>query len=55
MLTGDRLERGRQCFAVFDFCRTAEWWSIAGKTEEERSGKGRRLLHASEYARRVIE
>lgn len=43
MLTGDRLERGRQCFAVFDFCRTAEWWSIAGKTEEERSREGQKI------------
>lgn len=33
----------KQCFAVFDFCRSAEWWSIVGKTEEERSREGQKI------------
>lgn len=32
-----------QCFSVFDFCRSAEWWSIVGKTEEERSREGQKI------------
>lgn len=34
----------KQCFAVFDFCRTAEWWSIAGKTEEEKKRQGQKIV-----------
>ena len=29
-----------EAFKLFDFSRTAEWWSIVGKTEEERSRNG---------------
>ena len=32
-----------ECFRRFDFCRTAEWWSIVGKTEEERSRSGQKI------------
>ena len=27
----------------FDFSRTAEWWSIAGKTDEERARNGQKI------------
>lgn len=30
-------------FKLFDFSRTAEWWSIAGKTEEERNRNGQKI------------
>lgn len=29
-----------ECIKAFDFSRTAEWWSIVGKTEEERQRNG---------------
>lgn len=29
-----------QCMRIFDFARTAEWWSICGKTPEERRLNG---------------
>ena len=32
-----------QCFKVFAFSRTAEWWSMAGKTEEERKREGQKI------------
>lgn len=28
----------------FDFSRTSEWWSIVGKTEEERARKGQKTI-----------
>lgn len=27
----------------FDFSRTAEWWSVVGKTEEERAYEGQKV------------
>ena len=33
-----------KCFPLFDFSRTAEWWSIVGKTEEERSYNGQKIV-----------
>lgn len=27
----------------FDFCRIVEWWSLAGKTEEERARSGQKV------------
>lgn len=32
-----------ECFSAFDFSRTAEWWSIVGKTEEERQRNGQKV------------
>lgn len=32
-----------QCFKVFDFSREAEWWSMVGKTEEERAREGQKI------------
>lgn len=32
-----------ECFSKFDFSRTAEWWSIVGKTEEERARNGQKI------------
>lgn len=29
-----------ECFSIFDFSREASWWSIVGKTEEERAREG---------------
>ena len=31
------------CFHTFDFSRTAEWWSVVGKTEEERQRNGQKV------------
>lgn len=33
-----------ECFSKFDFNRTASWWSIVGKTEEERQRNGQCIL-----------
>lgn len=33
-----------ECFSLFDISRTAEWWSIVGKTEEERSRNGQKVV-----------
>lgn len=33
-----------ECFSAFDFSRTAEWWSIIGKTEEERQRNGQCIV-----------
>lgn len=30
-------------FRRFDFSRTAEWWSIAGKTDDERAREGQKI------------
>lgn len=32
-----------ECFAIFDFSRTAGWWSIVGETEEERAREGQKV------------
>ena len=32
-----------ECLSAFDFSRTAEWWSIVGKTEEERQRNGQKV------------
>lgn len=32
-----------ECFSKFDFARTAEWWSLVGKTEEERQRNGQKI------------
>lgn len=32
-----------ECFSAFDFSRTAEWWSVVGKTEEERQREGQKI------------
>ena len=52
--SGEWVETGLVCDALgitfsegfrrFDFCRTAEWWSLVGCTEEERSRYGQKLL-----------
>ena len=33
-----------ECFRMFDFARTAAWWSIVGKTEEERARNGQKIV-----------
>jgi hypothetical protein len=33
----------KECFTLFDFSRTAEWWGIVGKTEEERAREGQKI------------
>lgn len=33
-----------ECFRLFDFSRTSTWWSIAGKTEEERKREGQKVV-----------
>lgn len=33
-----------ECFRMFDFARTAVWWSIAGKTAEERARNGQKIV-----------
>lgn len=58
LLQGNWVERHRvekaldmsydECWATFDYCRTAAWWSIVGKTEEERSWNGQKV---TEYFR----
>ena len=32
-----------QCYKRFELSRVAEWWSIVGKTEEERSRNGQKI------------
>lgn len=32
-----------ECFFMFEFSRTSEWWSVAGKTEEERARNGQKV------------
>ena len=32
-----------ECFAMFDFARVAEWWSVVGKTPEERARNGQKV------------
>ena len=34
-----------ECFSAFDFSRTAEWWSVVGKTEEERQLSGQKITN----------
>lgn len=34
-----------ECFSAFDFSRTAEWWSIVGKTKEERQLNGQKITN----------
>lgn len=31
------------CLKIFDFNRTAEWWSFIGKTDEERNRNGQKI------------
>lgn len=33
-----------ECFSLFDFSREASWWSIVGKTEEERARNGQCVI-----------
>lgn len=33
----------KECLSTFDFVRIAEWWSIVGKTEEERQRNGQKI------------
>lgn len=33
----------KECMEQFDFSRTAEWWSVVGETEEERSRNGQKV------------
>lgn len=32
-----------ECLKIFDFSRTAEWWSLIGKTDEERNRNGQKI------------
>lgn len=32
-----------ECFSMFSLVRIAEWWSIAGKTEEEKQRNGQKI------------
>ena len=51
--SGEWVETGLVCDALgitfsegfrrFDVCRTAEWWSLVGCTEEERSRHGQKI------------
>lgn len=34
----------KECFCVLEFCRTAEWWSVAGTTEEEKKRNGQKVV-----------
>lgn len=34
-----------ECFSAFDFSRTAEWWSVVGKIEEERHLNGQKVTN----------
>ena len=34
-----------ECFSAFAFSRTAEWWSVVGKTEEERHLNGQKVTN----------
>ena len=33
----------KECFSLFDFSRTAEWWCLAGKTKEEKNRNGQKI------------
>lgn len=33
----------KECIAKFDFLRKAEWWSVVGKTTEERQKNGQKI------------
>ena len=33
----------KEAFSMFDFSRTAEWWSVVGKTDEERDRQGQKI------------
>ena len=33
-----------QCLGTFDISRSAEWWSVVGKTEEERKRNGQKII-----------
>lgn len=33
----------KECYSMFDFSRTADWWSVIGKTEEERKLNGQKV------------
>lgn len=33
----------KECFSEFEFSRVANWWSIVGKTEEERQREGQKV------------
>ena len=53
LLSGERVEAEslvaatgwsfEQCYKRFELSRIAEWWSIVGKTEEERSRNGQKI------------
>ena len=53
LLSGERVEAEslvaatgwsfEQCYKRFELSRVAEWWSIVGKTEEERSRNGQKI------------
>ena len=32
-----------ECFALFAFSRSAEWWSVVGNTAEERAREGQKV------------
>lgn len=33
----------KECFEKFDFLRESEWWSVVGKTKEERQRNGQKI------------
>jgi len=33
-----------ECFSAFDFSRSAEWWSVVGKTDGERQSDGQKII-----------
>ena len=32
-----------ECLSLFEFSRTAAWWSVVGETDEERSREGQKI------------
>ncbi len=32
-----------ECFSLFEFSRVASWWSVVGKTEEEKQRNGQKV------------
>lgn len=44
-----------ECFSKFDFSREAEWWSVVGKTEEERQRNGQKVTTYFRLKERCVE
>lgn len=42
-----------QCLGVFDFSRSAEWWSMVGKNKEEKGRNGQKIIAYFRIRRRA--